>query len=266
MTDATNMALKYHGIGGRSWSTRMVPQAGHSPSSPRSSSSTKVSHSSHQATRRLRPSLAADAHPQLHRGGAEFELFAQSTLDVAQVRLGQSPIGEKGKGGRVNGALDDVANLGAGGGLAQLQFENGPVEGTSGHPLVIRLDRVTQGREDTVHAPARKGGKFQDRGGTQEGQAITHAEQDIVTVIGRHQIPLVEDDDGRAARYTDAFGQSLVLMGRTAGGVDHQDGDVGPFQRPQRAKDGMVLGAAFGPGRTAEAGGIDEADGAVSRF
>src|ERR1035438_1656281 len=109
MTEATSMALKYQGIGGRSWSIKIVPQAGHSPSSPRSSSSTRVSHFSHQATM-CRPSLAADAHPQLHRGGAEFEFLAQSPLDVAQVRLRQSPVGEKGEGGRVNGALDDVAN------------------------------------------------------------------------------------------------------------------------------------------------------------
>src|ERR1700733_9742119 len=209
MTEAPTMALKYQGIGGRSRSIKMVPQAGHSPSSPRSAPSPRVSHSSHQATRRLRPSLAADAHPQLHRSGAEFEFLAQSPLDVAQVRLGQSSVGEEGEGGWVNGALDDVANLGARGGLAQLQFENGPVESPGGYSLVVRLDRVTQGREDPVDAPTRKGRKFQDRGGAQEGQAITHAEQDIVTVVRRHQIPLVEDDDGRAARDTDAFGQSL---------------------------------------------------------
>ena len=59
------------------------------------------------------------------------------------------------------------------------------------------------------------------------------AGQDVVAVVGRHQVPLVQHDDGRAARDADALGQPLVLVRRPDGGVDDQDGDVGPLQRPQ---------------------------------
>ena len=45
---AAIIALKYQGTGRRSCSARIVPQRGHSPSAPRSSSSTRASHSSHQ--------------------------------------------------------------------------------------------------------------------------------------------------------------------------------------------------------------------------
>src|ERR1700733_10001778 len=120
MTLATNIALKYHGMGWRSCSARIVPQRGHSPSSPKSSSSTSASHSSHHAIRSVPSSrgplasLATDAHPELHRRRAQFELLAQPALDVANVGLRQPAVGEEGEGRGVDGTLDDVTDLGPG--------------------------------------------------------------------------------------------------------------------------------------------------------
>src|ERR1700735_1449034 len=111
MTLATNIALKYQGIGGRSCSARMVPHVGHSPSSPRSSSSTRVSHSSHQAIRTGRFSLPADSHAQLHRRRPEVELLPDAILYVAEIGGVQPPVREERKGRRVDGALHDVADL-----------------------------------------------------------------------------------------------------------------------------------------------------------
>src|SRR5580658_2873933 len=108
-------------------------------------------------TPRTRPLLAADTYPQLHRSGAEFELLAQSPLDVADVGLGQTPVGEEGEGRRVDGPLHDVADTGPRRRLAQLDLLQGAVEGTRRHALVIGLDRIAKGRENPVHALARLG-------------------------------------------------------------------------------------------------------------
>src|SRR5580658_3752501 len=93
-------------------------------------------------TPRTRPLLAADTNPQLHRSGAEFEFLAQSPLDVADVGLGQTPVGEEGEGRRVDGTLHDVADTRPRRGLAELELLHGAVEGASGHPLVVRLHGV----------------------------------------------------------------------------------------------------------------------------
>src|SRR6202042_1367097 len=122
------MALKYQGMGWRSCSARIVPHVGHSPSSPRSSSSTSASHSSHQAIR-TGSSLPPDPHPQLHRGGAEVEALPDTTFYVAEVRLRQTAIREECERRRVDSALDDVADLGPGRGLAVLQLLHGAGEG-----------------------------------------------------------------------------------------------------------------------------------------
>ena len=75
-----------------------------------------------------------------------------------------------------------------------------------------------------------------------------------------HLVPLVQHHDGRAPRHADALGQPLVLVGGTHRGVDDEQGDVGPLQRPERPQRRVLLGAAVGLGRAAQPGGVDEAD------
>ena len=82
------------------------------------------------------------------------------------------------------------------------------------HPLVVRLDGVAQGGEDAVHPLARERRDLEHGRRAQEGQPVAHPGQDVVALVGRHQVPLVEGHDGRAPRHADALGQALVLMRR----------------------------------------------------
>ena len=113
---------------------------------------------------------------------------------------------------------------------------------------------------------AREGRHLEHRRCTEEGQAVPDPGQHVIALVGRDLVPLVEGDDGRAARHADALGQTLVLVRRADRGVDHQDGDVGPLQGAQGAQGGVLLGAAIGLGRAAEPGGVDEAHRAVGRL
>src|ERR1700683_1018386 len=153
---ATSMALKYHGTGPRSCSVKMVPQCGHAPSSPRSSSSTSASHSSHHAISVVGPSLAAYPDAQLHRRGAEVELLTQTALDVADVRGREAPAGEQCERRRVDGALDDVADACPRRGLAALQLLYRAVEDAGGHALVVGRLGVSQRGQYAVHALCRQ--------------------------------------------------------------------------------------------------------------
>ena len=81
-----------------------------------------------------------------------------------------------------------------------------------------------------------------------------------------HLVPLVQRHNGRAARDADALGQPLVLVRRPDGGVDDQDGDVGPLEGAQRPHGRVLLGAAVRLGRAAQAGGVDEAHRPVGRL
>src|ERR1700722_11840419 len=92
-------------------------------------------------TPRTRPLLAADTYPQLHRGGAELELLAQSPLDLPNVGLGQAPVGLQGEGRWGDGPLHDVPDASPRSRLTELDLLQGPVEGPGGHPLVVRLHR-----------------------------------------------------------------------------------------------------------------------------
>ena len=81
-----------------------------------------------------------------------------------------------------------------------------------------------------------------------------------VAVLGGDELPLVEHHHGRAPGGTDPLGQALVLVGDPGGGVDDQQGDVGPVEGVEGPQHREVLGAPLGPRLPAHAGGVDEAD------
>ena len=81
-----------------------------------------------------------------------------------------------------------------------------------------------------------------------------------LVAFGVEQLPLVEDDQHRAAGGVDALGEALVLVGDALGGVDDEQGDVGLVDRGQGPHDREVLGAVVDLAAAAHAGGVDEAD------
>jgi len=89
---------------------------------------------------------------------------------------------------------------------------------------------------------------------------------DVGPGFGVEQIQLVEHDEDRAAGHVDALGQALVLVGHPLGGVDHEEGGVGPVDGLQRPHQRVVLRALVDAALATHARGVDEADRPIGRL
>src|SRR5579875_3409928 len=129
MTNATSMVLKVHGTWRCSGSVSTVPQVGHAPCSSSWSSSTRRSHSSHQA---IATSASPDADSQFDRRRPEIETLPELVLDVAEV-VGRNPgRGEQGERRRIGRSLDAVADASPGSRVPGLDVAQGSVERPGG--------------------------------------------------------------------------------------------------------------------------------------
>ena len=199
------------------------------------------------------------AHPELERRRAEAEVLPDLALEVAQVGGRQVAVGEQGERGRVGRALGGVEDPTRGrrmGGLGGLQHL---VQLAGGHPAVVRLDGLLQGGQQLVHAQAGEGADLEHRGVAEEGEPVGHVGHDVEPASASSSLPLVEHDDDRAAGGVDALGQALVLVGHALGGVDDEQGGVGPVDGLQGPHQRVVLGALVDLRLAPHPGGVDEA-------
>ena len=94
-------------------------------------------------------------------------------------------------------------------------------------------------------------------------QSVPHLLDGHFPLLSVAEVPLVEENHDRAARRVDPLGEALVLMGDPLGGVDDQQRDVSPVDRPERADQRVVLGSLVYPGLAPHTGRVDEPDRAV---
>ena len=76
-------------------------------------------------------------------------------------------------------------------------------------------------------------------------------------------VPLVDGDDAGLPRLMREAGHLAVLLGEALKGIDHDDADVSPFDGHFGPDDAVLLDALIDPGLAAQAGGVDEQEGAV---
>ena len=76
---------------------------------------------------------------------------------------------------------------------------------------------------------------------------------------GGEQVPLVDDDDHRAAALVRIAADVGVVGGHAFGSVDHEQGDVAGFEMTAGHDDGEFFGHQMGLALAADAGGVDEA-------
>ena len=72
-----------------------------------------------------------------------------------------------------------------------------------------------------------------------------------------HQVPLVDREDARLVLLGDVVGQLLVEPADALGGVEEQQDDVGPADRPLGAVDRVEVQALADLGLALHAGGVD---------
>ncbi len=76
-------------------------------------------------------------------------------------------------------------------------------------------------------------------------------------------VPLVDRNDAGLPRLVCEAGDLAVLFGEALEGVDHDDADVCPFNGHFGPDDAVFLNALIHPGLPAQAGGVNEQEGAV---
>src|SRR5690606_26021345 len=78
-----------------------------------------------------------------------------------------------------------------------------------------------------------------------------------------HQVPLIDHDDDRAARFVGVTGDMRVGGGNPGLAVDHQDGNVAPFEVPACHDHAQLFSFQLGAALAANAGGVDETKAAT---
>ena len=111
-----------------------------------------------------------------------------------------------------------------------------------------------------MHAAPGHGGDAQVLGPRGHGEAAVDRLHDgIALVVVLEQVPLVEQDDERAAAFDGEVRDLLVLLGNARGRVDHEQGHIGAIDRAQAADHGVVLDVLVDGALLADARGVDHA-------
>ena len=169
-------------------------------------------------------------------------------LQVAQVGRRNRLGGEQGEGGRVGGSLGGVQDPATRRAVGGLGFGQDPVELAGRHPLLGRRQRGPQGRVQAVHPQAGPGADLEHRGVGQKAQAVLE--------VRDHPGPLASASSSshllrmhhyRVAGRVHPFGQPLILAGDAIGGVEDQEGGVGPVEGLEGPNQRVVLGALAPP-------------------
>ena len=76
--------------------------------------------------------------------------------------------------------------------------------------------------------------------------------------VDLREVPLRQDDEGRAARLAGDVGDRQVLFDHALGGVDEHECDIGTLGRGERAQLRVVLDALTLPALAPQPGRVDE--------
>ena len=97
------------------------------------------------------------------------------------------------------------------------------------------------------------------RGPRGEGEPARDRLHDVLALlVGRDEVPLVEQDDEAAAALDGKAGDLLVLLGDADGGVDHEQAHVGLVDGAQAAHEAVVLDVLVHEVALAHARRVDE--------
>ena len=89
---------------------------------------------------------------------------------------------------------------------------------------------------------------------------------DLLLTVLVDEIPLVGDDDERAARVDDLLDDTHVLLGQRRRTVDEDEGDLGLLDRGLSTDGGVVVGARRPVHLAADTRGVDEPPRAAIEF
>ena len=120
----------------------------------------------------------------------------------------------------------------------------GLVEPGGRDPPVIGLDGVRDRREEALYAEAGLGRDAHHGCVAEKPEFLRHLIIRLQSLVGREQVPFVEEDDYRAAGGVDSLRQALVLVGDSLARIEHKKGHVGMIEGSERPDEGVILGAS----------------------
>jgi hypothetical protein len=184
---------------------------------------------------------------QQQRHPGEVVALPQRALQVAQVPVGEPPVGEQHEPRRCDLGLGGVAQLEllvapTRRGVARDHLVEQRVELPGRDPTAVVVPHGLQLGQEPADAAAGLGGHVDPRRPGGEGQQPVQLTLEVAAALLVDQVPLVADQHDPATGFAQQGRQPLVLLPERFGGVDHEQDQVGVLDRGAGAVHRVQLG------------------------
>ena len=132
------------------------------------------------------------------------------------------------------------------------------VELSGGDTRLPAFEGGVEGTHDAVGVPSGLRSQVDARCPLDLNQFALELVLDLLLALLVNEVPLVGDDDERAARVDDLLNDTHVLLGQRCRTIDEDEGDLGLLDRGLGADGGVVVGARRPVHLAADTCGVDE--------